>query len=115
MYTIHLPPLRERGDDLELLVRHFLKRFGRELGKKITDVSPEAIRLLHDYSWPGNIRELQSVVKHSLLASDRAGAGPGVSARLRPQQSGPLASVGGNVGTRAPSHRKLRCCWKPAR
>jgi two-component system nitrogen regulation response regulator GlnG len=49
------------------LVRHFLRRFGRELGKKITDISPEAIRLLRDYPWPGNIRELQSVVKHALL------------------------------------------------
>ena len=67
MYTIHLPPLRERGDDLELLVRHFLQRFGRELDKHVTDISPEAMRLLRDYPWPGNIRELQSVVKHILL------------------------------------------------
>jgi DNA-binding NtrC family response regulator len=67
VYTIKLPPLRQRGADLELLIRHFLKRFGRELGKKITDISPEAVRLLHDYPWPGNIRELQSVVKHALL------------------------------------------------
>jgi DNA-binding NtrC family response regulator len=67
VYTIHLPPLRERGEDLELLVRHFLNKFGRELDKHVTDVSPEAMQLLADYSWPGNIRELQSVVKHILL------------------------------------------------
>jgi two-component system nitrogen regulation response regulator GlnG len=67
VYTIHLPPLRERGEDLELLVRHFLKRFGRELDKQVTDVSPEAMKFLREYPWPGNIRELQSVVKHILL------------------------------------------------
>ena len=67
VYTIQLPPLRERGEDLELLVRHFLKRFGHELEKQVTDVAPEAMKLLRDYSWPGNIRELQSVVKHILL------------------------------------------------
>ena len=44
VYTIKLPPLRERGNDLELLVRHFLRRFGRELGKQLDDISPEAAR-----------------------------------------------------------------------
>ncbi|MGE3241780.1 MAG: sigma-54-dependent transcriptional regulator [Pirellulales bacterium] len=67
VYTIHLPPLRERGEDLDLLVRHFLKRFGRELNKQVADISPDAMQLIRDYSWPGNIRELQSVVKHILL------------------------------------------------
>jgi DNA-binding NtrC family response regulator len=67
VYAIQLPPLRERGEDLLLLVRHFLRRFGRELNKHVTDVTPEVMQLLRQYSWPGNIRELQSVVKHMLL------------------------------------------------
>jgi nitrogen regulation protein NR(I) len=67
VYAIRLPPLRERGEDLQLLVAHFLQRFGRELGKQVADVAPEAMDLLRRYSWPGNIRELQSVVKHMLL------------------------------------------------
>lgn len=67
VYTIELPALRERGEDLPLLVRHFLRRFGRELGKEITDVAPDAMQLMRDYPWPGNIRELQSVIKHALL------------------------------------------------
>jgi two-component system nitrogen regulation response regulator GlnG len=67
VYAIQLPPLRERGDDLQLLTAHFLRRFGRELGKSTHDIAPEAMRLLRRYQWPGNVRELQSVVKHMLL------------------------------------------------
>src|SRR5262249_19643748 len=67
VFTIHLPPLRERGDDLPVLVRHFLRRFSRELGREVQDVSPEALERLGGYSWPGNIRELQSVLKQALL------------------------------------------------
>jgi nitrogen regulation protein NR(I) len=67
VFTIHLPALRERGEDLPLLVRHFVRRFGRELGREIQDVAPEALDRLRRYSWPGNIRELQSVLKQALL------------------------------------------------
>src|SRR5262249_14222035 len=63
VFTIHLPPLRERGDDLPLLVRHYLRRFSRELGREVQEVAPEALDRLRGYSWPGNIRELQSVLK----------------------------------------------------
>ncbi len=67
VYAIQLPPLRERGNDLELLARHFLRRFGRELDKPISNIAPEALRRMRAYHWPGNVRELQSVVKHMLL------------------------------------------------
>lgn len=67
VFTLTLPPLRERGDDLILLVNYFLQRFGRELGKDVREVSPETFTILRRYSWPGNLRELQSVVKQSLL------------------------------------------------
>jgi two-component system response regulator AtoC len=67
VFTIHLPPLRERGDDLALLVRLYLRRFSPELGRDVRDVSPEALKQLASYSWPGNIRELQSVLKQALL------------------------------------------------
>src|SRR5205807_7135709 len=67
VFAIHLPPLRERGEDLPLLVRHYLRRFSRELGREVRDVAPEALERLRDYSWPGNIRELQSVLKQALL------------------------------------------------
>jgi two-component system nitrogen regulation response regulator GlnG len=67
VFTIHLPPLRERGDDLPLLVRHYLRRFSRELGREVREVAPEALERLCNYPWPGNIRELQSVLKQALL------------------------------------------------
>jgi two-component system nitrogen regulation response regulator GlnG len=66
-YRISLPPLRERGEDIELLVEHFLARCSRSLGKPIQGIAPEAMRLLKEYSWPGNVRELQTVLKKSVL------------------------------------------------
>jgi DNA-binding NtrC family response regulator len=67
VFTIHLPPLRERGDDLPILVRHYLQRFSRELQREVREVAPETLERLCGYGWPGNIRELQSVLKQALL------------------------------------------------
>jgi DNA-binding NtrC family response regulator len=67
VFTIHLPALCERGDDLPMLVRHYVRRFNRELGREVREVTPEAMELLRRYPWPGNIRELQSVLKQALL------------------------------------------------
>ncbi len=67
VFTIHLPPLRERGEDLLILVQHFLRRFNKQLGRDIREVSLESIDRLRAYSWPGNLRELQSVLKQALL------------------------------------------------
>ncbi|HKB39476.1 MAG TPA: sigma-54 dependent transcriptional regulator [Gemmataceae bacterium] len=69
VFAIALPPLRERGEDLPLLVGHFLKRFNRELNKQVSQVAPEALALLERHPWPGNLRELQSVLKQALLCS----------------------------------------------
>jgi two-component system nitrogen regulation response regulator GlnG len=65
--TIHLPPLRERGDDLGLLVRQLVRRYSRELGRSVSEVAPEAMARLRAHAWPGNVRELQSVIKQALL------------------------------------------------
>ena len=62
--------MRDRGDDLPLLVRHYLRRFGRELGREVREVAPEALERLRAYPWPGNIRELQSVLKRALLRAN---------------------------------------------
>jgi two-component system nitrogen regulation response regulator GlnG len=67
VFTISLPALRERGDDLTMLVQHFLSRFSRELGREVREITPEAMQLLRRYHWPGNIRELQGVLKQALL------------------------------------------------
>ena len=68
-FEIFLPPLRERGDDIELLIDHFLLRFNRRLGKEVTGISNDAMALLKRYPWPGNVRELQSVIRKSMLMS----------------------------------------------
>src|SRR5262245_37771744 len=72
VFTIRLPSLRERGEDLPLLVRYYLRRFSRELGREVRQVAPEAMTRLSGYSWPGNIRELQSVLKQALLQASGA-------------------------------------------
>jgi two-component system response regulator AtoC len=69
VFTIHLPPLRERGDDLPMLVHHYVRRFNRELGREVREIAAEAMERLSSYPWPGNIRELQSVLKQALLRS----------------------------------------------
>jgi len=67
VFAIRLPPLRERGNDLELLADHYLARFSREFGRPIPEISPETRAAMRAYHWPGNVRELQSVLKHALL------------------------------------------------
>jgi DNA-binding NtrC family response regulator len=67
VFTIHLPPLRERGVDLDQLVRHYVARFSQMLHRDICEIAPEALDRLRAYTWPGNIRELQSVIKQALL------------------------------------------------
>jgi DNA-binding NtrC family response regulator len=67
VFSLHLPPLREREDDLPMLVQHYLRRFSRDLGRDVREIAPEALERLRSYAWPGNIRELQSVLKQALL------------------------------------------------
>jgi two-component system nitrogen regulation response regulator GlnG len=67
VFTIPLPALRERGDDLPMLVQHYLRRYSREFGRQVREIMPEALELLSRYPWPGNIRELQGVLKQALL------------------------------------------------
>jgi two-component system nitrogen regulation response regulator GlnG len=65
--TIRIPPLRERIDDLPLLVNYFLARMNREFDRHVQSADPETMQLLRKHRWPGNVRELQSAVKHALI------------------------------------------------
>ncbi len=87
VFTIHLPPLRERDGDIDLLVRHYLRRYGQEMGKDVQAVAPEALEVLRRYPWPGNVRELQSVLKQALLQA----AGPVLLPDFLPPGLGPPA------------------------
>ena len=69
---IHLPPLRTRRNDIPLLARHFLRRFGVEQNKDIQDFSSEAMRLLLDYHWPGNVRELENSIEHTAVLAKQS-------------------------------------------
>ena len=66
-YTITLPALRVRGDDILLLIDHFLGAASRDLEQEVRGVSPEAMAVFRSYSWPGNVRELQSVIRQAVL------------------------------------------------
>ncbi len=93
VFTIHLPPLRERDDDLRSLVRYYLPRFSRELGRDVHEIDPEALRLLRSYTWPGNIRELQSVLKQAVLQSRGTTLLPGSLVPLLGATSEPVTSA----------------------
>lgn len=66
-FTIHVPPLRERRNDIRILIERFFQMYSEQLGKDVQGITPEAMALLVEYGWPGNVRELQSVVRRALL------------------------------------------------
>lgn len=66
-YTIELPPLRERGEDLPRMIEYFFRRFAKSLSKELVSVAPETIGMLVSHTWPGNVRELQGIIKQTLL------------------------------------------------
>jgi DNA-binding NtrC family response regulator len=68
--TISIPPLRERGDDLFLLARHFAERYAREYGRQEPRFADSALRALRRHNWPGNVRELENVVQSALLLNE---------------------------------------------
>jgi DNA-binding NtrC family response regulator len=67
---IHMPLLRERRDDIQVLMKHFLEIFAKEAGKKITDIDYEAMQALLAYDWPGNIRELRNTIERATVLAD---------------------------------------------
>ncbi|MGB8851726.1 MAG: sigma-54 dependent transcriptional regulator, partial [Candidatus Acidiferrales bacterium] len=70
VFPIEIPPLRERGEDIALLVEYFIDRYARKAGKNIRDISKKTLELLQSYPWPGNIRELQNVIERSVILCD---------------------------------------------
>jgi PAS domain S-box-containing protein len=97
VFPITLPPLRARAGDVALLAQHFLERFARKLGKKLTAIEPESLQRLLRYDWPGNVRELQNVMERASLLS----AGPAVVLR------DPLRAGGAAPGAAAVQPRTL--------
>jgi len=79
---IHLPPLRERREDIPLLAREFLGRFAKSMSRKIDGIEPEAMRLLEVYDWPGNVRELENTIERSVALE----SGHRISAESLPER-----------------------------
>src|SRR5262249_46702234 len=77
---IPVPPLRERREDIPLLVNHFVHHYNQQFHKRITGVSPAGLEVLQGYSWPGNVRELQNIVERSVAL----GEGPVIEAKDLP-------------------------------
>ncbi|MHC4436297.1 MAG: sigma-54-dependent transcriptional regulator [Planctomycetota bacterium] len=67
---IHLPPLRERKEDIPLLVEHFIKKYNTEMGKHCVGISDEVMRLFMSYEWKGNIREMQNVIERAIIFAE---------------------------------------------
>jgi two-component system response regulator AtoC len=67
---VHIPPLRDRKEDIPMLIDFFIKKFNAELGRKIKGTKPPMMQILRDYHWPGNLRELRNVVERAVLLSD---------------------------------------------
>jgi two-component system response regulator AtoC len=89
--SLRLPPLRERSDDVPLLVAHFIARANQRVGLAIAGASPEAMRALQAYRWPGNVRELENVIERAVVLAER----PELTVDLLPPR---VASPGDSTG-----------------
>ena len=109
---IALPPLRERREDIPLLVRHFIEKYDQRLGKRVEGIEDEALQLLCGYAWPGNIRELENLMERSVLFADgtliQANALPDSLRERGPQPPVPIAAMGPLGAIAAPSGASMK-------
>ena len=109
---IALPALRERREDIPLLVRHFIEKYDQRLGKRVEGIEDEALQVLMGYAWPGNIRELENLMERSVLFAD----GPLILASALPESlrergappAQPIAAVGPLGSIAAPSGASMK-------
>jgi transcriptional regulator with PAS, ATPase and Fis domain len=73
--SLKIPPLRQRKEDIDMLARHYLAKYAQEMGKQVTNVSPEALDIMKNYQWAGNVRELQNVIERAILICDGGNIG----------------------------------------
>jgi formate hydrogenlyase transcriptional activator len=106
VFPIHVPPLRDRRDDIPLLVRYFANKYARRMGKQIESIPNETMDALSRYSWPGNIRELQNLMERAALLS----TGPSLRVPLAEilTDSGVSAASGGNALEQAERQQIVR-------
>src|SRR5881275_1509479 len=103
VFPVHVPPLRERQDDIPLLVRHFIQQFARRMGKAVDTVPTETMNALVRYHWPGNIRELQNLVERAVILS----TGPILKVPLQDLQvAQPAPAAGRKIETLEEAERR---------
>ncbi|MDQ3819182.1 MAG: sigma 54-interacting transcriptional regulator, partial [Acidobacteriota bacterium] len=127
VFPINIPPLRERKEDIPLLVSFFVGKENQRLGKSIETVSRETMETLQTYTWPGNIRELQSVIERAgiisqnttLQLADDLTAQPPLARHVLPAEEGPsLSANSGRVMTLEELERRYitevleKTCWR---
>jgi len=69
--SLHLPPLRERSEDIPPMVHHFIEKYNQESGKKVQGITPPAMKILINYTWPGNVRELENVIERAIVLTNQ--------------------------------------------
>lgn len=77
MIPITIPPLRERREDITPLAERFLEDFSKDLGKKIRNIEPDAVKVMEEYDWPGNVREVKNVIERAMILSSAESLGTG--------------------------------------
>ena len=74
--NLHLPPLRDRGDDIAILGKYLLHKYAAEFGAAVKGFTPKALEAMHDYDWPGNVRQLENRIKKAIVLADKTLIGP---------------------------------------
>jgi formate hydrogenlyase transcriptional activator len=102
VFPVHVPPLRERQEDIPLLVRHFVEQFSRRMNKRVDTIASETMSALVRYHWPGNIRELQNLIERAVILS----TGPVLKVPLSDLKSRPSAAATRHHETLEEAERK---------
>ncbi|MBZ0171422.1 MAG: sigma 54-interacting transcriptional regulator, partial [Phycisphaerales bacterium] len=90
VFTIEAPPLRDRRIDIPLLAEHFLRRFERQMDRRITSISPEAMELMTGHDWPGNVRELCNAIERAMVV----GTPPSITPEALPMHTRGVGATG---------------------
>jgi formate hydrogenlyase transcriptional activator len=102
VFPVHVPPLRQRQEDIPLLVRHFVQQFARRMNKTIDTIPSDTMNVLVRYQWPGNIRELQNLLERAVILS----AGPVLKVPLADLQTHPMSPAAGKQETLEEAERR---------
>jgi formate hydrogenlyase transcriptional activator len=93
VFPITLPALRERREDIPMLVRHFMRRYADQLNKPVEEIRPEILDTMMAYDWPGNVRQLQNFVEHGVIVSGGSAFEPPLGQLQRPARPNPAAAT----------------------